>query len=168
MDTLGQEMQQAARRLWRSPAFTAATVLTLALAIGANAAIFAVVERVVLNPLPYPDSDRIVRASTTARSRCSVAAGMDNTPGLYFLYRDRAQSLESAALYTSVNRTLIGRGDPERIVVTRATPSLASGAARARRRSAAGSREAEGEPGGPRWPCSRMASGPGDSARTRR
>ena len=61
MDTLGQEVQQAARRLWRSPAFTAATVLTLALAIGANTAIFAVVERVVWNPLPYPDSDRADR-----------------------------------------------------------------------------------------------------------
>ena len=60
MDTLGQEIQQAARRLWRSPAFTAATVLTLALAIGANTAIFAVVERVVINPLPYPESDRLI------------------------------------------------------------------------------------------------------------
>ena len=52
MDTLLQEVHQAARRLWRSPAFTSATVLTLGLAIGANAAIFAIVERVVINPLP--------------------------------------------------------------------------------------------------------------------
>ena len=50
----------AARRLVRSPTFTLATVLTLALAIGANASIFAVVQRVVLNPLPYPDSDRLI------------------------------------------------------------------------------------------------------------
>src|ERR1700716_6266 len=48
------------RQLRRRPAFTIAVVLTLALAIGANASIFAVVERVVLNPLPYPDSDRLI------------------------------------------------------------------------------------------------------------
>lgn len=54
MERLAQELRQARRRLWRSPAFTLTTVLTLALAIGANAAIFAVVERVVINPLPYP------------------------------------------------------------------------------------------------------------------
>src|SRR5262249_54160760 len=60
METISQDLQQAARRLVRSPAFTLAAVLTLALAIGANASIFAVVERVVLNPLPYPESDRLV------------------------------------------------------------------------------------------------------------
>ena len=54
MDGIGQEIRHAARRLMRAPAFTLAAVLTLALAIGANAAIFAVVQRVVLNPLPYP------------------------------------------------------------------------------------------------------------------
>ena len=101
MDTLAQEIRQAARRLWRSPAFTAATVLTLALAIGANTAIFAVVERVVWNPLPYPDSNRLIEldhGSVTLR----VQAGMANTPGMYFLYRARSQSLESAALFTNV------------------------------------------------------------------
>ena len=54
MDAVGREIRHAARRLVRSPAFTLAAVLTLALAIGANAAIFTVVYRVVLNPFPYP------------------------------------------------------------------------------------------------------------------
>src|SRR5690349_16142868 len=60
LERLMHEVRHAARRLVRSPAFSLVSVLTLALAIGANAAIFAVVERVVLNPLPYPDSDRLV------------------------------------------------------------------------------------------------------------
>jgi hypothetical protein len=55
-----KEIVFAARRLVRSPAFTLSAVLTLALAIGANVSIFAVVQRVVLNPLPYPDSDRLI------------------------------------------------------------------------------------------------------------
>jgi putative ABC transport system permease protein len=145
MDTLGQEIQQAARRLWRSPAFTAATILTLALAIGANAAIFAVVERVVLNPLPYPDSDRLIdidHGSVTLR----IPSNMATTPGLYLLYRNRSQSVESAAIYQSGDRTLLGGFDPERIIVTQTTPSLA---AVLRVRPAVGRwfTEGEGKPG---------------------
>ena len=145
MDTLRQEIQQAARRLWRSPAFTSATVLTLGLAIGANAAIFAVVERVVLNPLPYPDSDRLIdidHGSVTL----GIPSNMATTPGLYLLYRNRSQSVESAAIYQSGDRTLLGRFDPERIIVTQTTPSLA---AVLRVRPAVGRwfTEGEGEPG---------------------
>jgi hypothetical protein len=54
MDAIRRELTHAARRLLRSPTFTAATLTTLALAIGANVAIFTLVNRVVLNPLPYP------------------------------------------------------------------------------------------------------------------
>ncbi len=60
LESAWKEIVFALRRLLRSPAFTVAAVLTLALAIGANAAIFAVVERVLLNPLPYPESDRLI------------------------------------------------------------------------------------------------------------
>ena len=123
MDNLGQEVRQAARRLWRSPAFTVATVLTLALAIGANAAIFAVVERVVLNALPYPESDRLIdldHGSVTLK----VGAGLGNTSGIYFLYKNRAKSIESAALYGFAARTLTGVGDPQRLRAVATTPSL--------------------------------------------
>src|SRR5437764_6100345 len=61
LEAMAREVVFAARRLVRSPAFTIASVLTLARAMGANTAIFAIVERVVVNPLPYPDSDRIVQ-----------------------------------------------------------------------------------------------------------
>ena len=67
MDGITLEIRQAARRLSRSPLFTLTAVGTLALAIGANAAIFAVVQRVVLNPLPYPDSDRLINLRHGAR-----------------------------------------------------------------------------------------------------
>lgn len=125
MDTLGQEIHQAARRLWRSPAFTSATVLTLGLAIGANAAIFAVVERVVINPLPYPDSDRLITLDHGSVV-LKVASGMETTPGLYLIYKNRSQSLESAAIWGMGDRTLLGRGEPERLTVSSTTPSLVS------------------------------------------
>jgi hypothetical protein len=60
IERLWRETRHATRRLLRSPAFTAATVLTLALAIAANTSIFAVVYRVVLNPLPYGQPERLV------------------------------------------------------------------------------------------------------------
>ena len=123
MDTLGQELHQAARRLWRSPAFTIASVLTLALAIGANAAIFAVVERVVINPLPYPESDRLIDVDHGSVA-FKLQSGMRMTPGMYFMYQERARSLESIAIYLSSDRTLVGDGEPERLRVTATTPSL--------------------------------------------
>jgi len=148
MDTLGQELQQAARRLWRSPAFTTATVLTLALAIGANAAIFAVVERVVINPLPYPDSDRLITLDHGSVV-LKVASGMETTPGLYLIYRNRSQSLESAAIWGMQDRTLLSRGEPERLPTSNVTPSLA---AVLRVQPALGRwfTDDEGRPGGPK------------------
>src|SRR5712691_6645296 len=77
---MGQEIRQATRRLGRSPVFTLAAVLTLALAIGANASIFAVVQRVLLNPLPYPDSDRLIELEHGAR-RLNLPSGMGMTRG---------------------------------------------------------------------------------------
>jgi putative ABC transport system permease protein len=147
MDTLGQELRQAARRLLRAPAFTVASVLTLGLAIGANTAIFALVQRVVVNPLPYPESDRLIEldhGSVTMK----VASGMSTTPGIYFIYRDRARSIESAAVYSVGARTLIERGEPERLRAAFATPSLG---AVLRVPPALGRwfTEEEGTPGGP-------------------
>ena len=125
MDRIRQEIRQAARRLRRSPAFTLASLLTLALAIAANASIFAVVHRVVLNPLPYPESDLLIELDHGAH-RLRLEAGFGITSGLYLHYVDRARTLDGAAAYRTFDATLTGDGDPERIRVARATPSLAS------------------------------------------
>jgi predicted permease len=125
MNGLGREIRQAARRLRRAPSFTLTAMMTLALAIGANAAIFAVVQRVVLNPLPYPDSDRLIVLDHGARG-LNMAAGIPVAPGLYYQYADRARTLESVALYRTEELTLTGIGDPARIHASRVTTSLAS------------------------------------------
>jgi putative ABC transport system permease protein len=125
IESAWKELGFAARRLVRSPAFTIAAVLTLALAIAANAAIFAVVERVLLNPLPYPDSDRLVYLDHGALA-FNRPQGFGITRGYYYLYMERAHSLENLAIYAGETATLTGTGEPERIGVMRATPSLAS------------------------------------------
>jgi len=125
VDAVWQDLRFAVRSLRRSPGFATAAILTLSLAIGANVAIFAIVERVVLNPLPYPDSDRII----TLRHRVPLASAPPFAaipPGLYFHYDERARTLDSIALYRSNERTLTGGGQPERIRVTSVTPSLGS------------------------------------------
>jgi putative ABC transport system permease protein len=118
-----RELVFAARRLRRSPAFTAASVLTLALAIGANAAIFAVVEHVVLNPLPYPASDRLIEVDHGSQ-RLNVPDGFGITSGLYFQYSERSHTLQDIAIYQPDHITMTGEGDPERLRLVRATPSL--------------------------------------------
>src|SRR5438093_8118807 len=105
LERMWQETRFAARRLLRSPSFTLAAVLTLALAIGANASIFAVVDRVVWNPLPYPDSDRLVVIDHGAE-RLNLPSGLNFTPGLYYHYSERARTLAGISIYNVADLTL--------------------------------------------------------------
>src|SRR5215813_11442024 len=98
VEDVWRDALQGLRRLRRSPAFTIASVLTLALAIGANAAIFSLVHRVVLNPLPYPDSDRLINLDHGA-ALINVPAGMGMKVGLYQYYSDRARTLDGVAIF---------------------------------------------------------------------
>jgi putative ABC transport system permease protein len=114
----------AARRLMRSPVFTLATVLTLALAIAANVAVFTVVQRVVLNPLPYGDASRLMSLEYGVPRR-NMPSGINfMTWQLYWQLVDRARTLDGIAVYGTGDATLAGSGVPERIRVSRATPSL--------------------------------------------
>ena len=103
--------------------FALTSILTLALAIGANASIFAVVQRVVLNPLPYPDSDRVIRLDH-AVPRMNIPSFESMPIGMYFQYADRAQTLAAVGTYRSDELTLTGVGDPVRIRVAWVTPSM--------------------------------------------
>jgi predicted permease len=125
LEQAGRELRHAFTRLIRAPGFTTAAVLSLALAIGANATIFAVVERVVLNPLPYPASDRLVMLDFSMPTR-NIPAGFNSmTAREYFYYADHARTMDSLAVYRWEDRTLTGE-NAERIRIARTTPSLAT------------------------------------------
>src|SRR5712692_4531221 len=159
MDAFGREIRHATRRLVRSPAFTLAAVLTLALAIGANAAIFTVVYRVVLNPLPYPASDRLIALDYGLPTRNINAGVKYMSSQFYYQLADRARTLESVAVYNIWGATLTGlEGNPERIQISRATPSLAS-VLRVQPALGRWFTEQEGVPGSPPPVGSRMGCG---------
>src|SRR5215207_1454217 len=112
LERVWREARHAARRLMRSPAFTVATVITLGLAIGANVAIFTVVERVVMNPLRYPESDRLVMLDFSMPSRNILAGFNSVTTRQYFHYAAHARTLAGLAVYRTEERTITGQGPP--------------------------------------------------------
>lgn len=109
MHTFWQDLRYGARMLLKRPGFTLAAVITLALGIGANTAIFSVVNAVLLRPLPYADSDRLVMLSTE-----ETDGVLGNTGYTTFVdWRERSRSFERLALIRSWGGTLTGQGDPE-------------------------------------------------------
>ena len=113
MDTVIKDIRYAARGLTKRPGFTAIALITLALGIGANSAIFSVVNSIVLRPLPYQDSSRLtvlwgnLGASELSETELSAPEFVD--------VQQQAQSFESVAAYTTQGFNLSGIGEPERI-----------------------------------------------------
>jgi putative ABC transport system permease protein len=121
MTGLGKDLRVAVRGLIRKPGFTAITVLTLALGIGATTAVFTLLDGVLLRPLPFPESDELLSLQHLGRD------GQDElpiSPGLYLLYRDQARTLESIALYNATVGNLVVDGEPERVAGQVVTPSF--------------------------------------------
>ncbi|HUG39419.1 MAG TPA: ABC transporter permease [Longimicrobiales bacterium] len=118
-----QDVRQAGRRLSRRPSFAGATVLTLGLGIAAATSVFSLVHGVVLSPLDYPGSDRIVLVDHGGAG-LGIDRGLGVTYGFYRFYAERARTAESMAMYSWLGLTLTGRGEPVRLEGVRATPSL--------------------------------------------
>ena len=111
VDSTFQDLHYALRMLRRNPGFTFVAVFTLALGIGANTAIFSVVNAVLLRSLPYRDPDRLVLVSHYRKN-----ADRDSALGADFLeWRDQAKAFEQIAAYTSETVNLTGSGEPERL-----------------------------------------------------
>jgi predicted permease len=105
------DVRFAARRLRHNPAFTAVCVLTLAIGIGANSAIFSVINGILLKPLPYQNPDELIDLNHTAPGVNFPNA--DPAPFLYFTYRELGRSFQSIGLYTSESCSVRGRAEVE-------------------------------------------------------
>jgi putative ABC transport system permease protein len=119
MTSLLQDVRYAIRLCLRTPGFTAVAVMTLALGIGANTAIFTVVNAVLIEHLPYRDAGRLVVIwETNARrpNRPNVIA-----PANFLRWRDRADAFEQMAAFYDFTVNLTGSGDPEQLVAQAVT-----------------------------------------------
>ncbi len=113
MFDLIRDVRHAGRRLIRTPVFTLATLLTLALGIGANTAIFSVVNGVLLAPLPYPEPDRLVGLWQTAPG--VNIKDLNASLADYLTYREESQTLADVAIWNSTGVTVTGLAEPERV-----------------------------------------------------
>ena len=104
-------MRFAVRRMRRNPAFTTACVLTLAIGIGANSAIFSVVNGILLKPLPYQNPDELIDLNHTAPGVNFPDA--HPAPFLYFTYREQGRSFQSIGLYTLASCSVRGLAEME-------------------------------------------------------
>src|SRR5215216_2057482 len=113
MDALLKDIRYSVRRLLKSPGFTAVVVLTLALGIGANTAIFSVVNAVLLRPLPYREPERLVTMEHLYPSLNALQAPVSSTG--FKDYRDRTHIFEKVAVQAGWGANVTGRGAPERL-----------------------------------------------------
>ncbi|MEX1181775.1 MAG: ABC transporter permease [Gemmatimonadota bacterium] len=113
MHSLLKDAQYALRTLMRNPAFAAAAVLTLALGVGANTAIFSVVNGVLLRPLPYPAAERL-HVVWNNNTREGIERDITSWPN-FIDWRDRSEVFAALAGYSAGNTALTGAGDPEQV-----------------------------------------------------
>src|SRR5580698_5356246 len=104
---------QVTRRLRRTPMFTAITLITLAVAIGANAVIFSVIEGVILKPLPYSHPEELIGVWHTAPG--IGIKDLNMAAFLYFIDREQSKTLVDIGAYTGDSFTLTGAGEPEHV-----------------------------------------------------
>src|SRR3954466_5211922 len=122
MKTLLGELRFALRLLRRSPGFTLVAVATLALGIGANTAIFSVVDHVLLRPLPYRDSDRLYAVHEVVPKFAHVAPMVPVNAMHFREWRRNVGSFERLALIGGMPLNLTGTGEPERLAGARVSP----------------------------------------------
>lgn len=122
MDTLWQDLRYSVRLLTKTPGFTAVVLLTLALGIGANSAMFSVINAVLLRPLPYTDPERVVTVWES-----NLQQGMARTevsPPNFVDWSTQSRSFEQIAAFRYWSFVLTGREEPVRVLGARVSASL--------------------------------------------
>ncbi len=126
MGTLTQKLRYAVRALWNSPGFTMVVVLTLALGIGANTAIFSVVYSALLHPLPYRDPGKLFHLGESRSQSDNSANGAQASYPDYLDWKRAAKSIQSFAAYSGDAFTLSANGEPKNAFAAQVTPSFFS------------------------------------------
>ena len=117
LEDLIRDITHTVRGFRRTPGFALAVVLTLALGVGGNTAIFSVVDQVLLRPLPYPEGEQLVRVYESRLNAPNPNARFSNgvSPANWLDWQARSQTLSSMGVWFNMARTLTGEGEPERL-----------------------------------------------------
>ena len=113
MNSFTSQLKQILRRLWRAPVFTVITLITLAAGVGANIAVFSVVDGVLLKPLPYPHPESLVGVWHSAAGLNLGDVNM--APSNYFIYREQNRVFEDLGVYEGISVSVTGQGNPEQV-----------------------------------------------------
>jgi putative ABC transport system permease protein len=124
MGSFRNQLKQVLRRLRRAPMFTAITLITLAVGVGATTAVFSVLEGVLLKPLPYAHTESLVSVKLAAPglNMPELALGPSN----YFIFREQSRTFEDVGLFTSDSVSITGVGEPEQLRALRVTDGTLS------------------------------------------
>jgi putative ABC transport system permease protein len=121
-DVLLQDLRYALRTFSKTPVFALTAILTLALGIGANTAIFSVVHAVALRPLPFPEPDRLVRLWEMNR-KLNILRFSTSVPN-YVSWKEQARSFEALGVFGFASLNITGSGEPERVEAGTLTSSV--------------------------------------------
>jgi predicted permease len=119
-----RDARHAFRMIHLNPSFSAAAILSLALGIGANTAMFSVFNAVLIRPLPYPASDALVGVSNRLVIQGQVFEDADLSPAMYVACKENARAFESFGVWTTGATTVTGLGDPEQLVTVTTTQGV--------------------------------------------
>jgi len=120
LDSLNRDLLYAGRAMRRTPAFTAVVVLTLAVGIGANTAVFSVLNSVLLKPLSYPRAEELVALRLIAPGVPGLATASDGlslSPSMYVTYAEQNRAFQALGVWVSTISTITGLAEPEQIRV---------------------------------------------------
>jgi predicted permease len=127
LEALLADLKLVARRLSRSPGFAVTVLLTLSIGIGANTAVFSVLDSVLLKPLPYPQSDRLVTLSLQAPGAAGLASFRDGlllSPSMFLTFSEHNRTFQSLGVWSAGTANLTGIGQPEEVHVVTVSSGL--------------------------------------------
>jgi predicted permease len=121
LESVLADLKLTFRRLRKSPGFAATVLLTFALGIGANTAVFSVIDSVLLKPLAYPDSERLVALTLKAPGAgglADITNGLNLSPSMYLTFSEKNRMFQSLGVFTSGTANVTGIAQPEEVRTT--------------------------------------------------